>query len=132
MKLLETRFPAQLRRGDGGDVIGDGSGRRRIPFQESQGAASSRQAADAGLTRWLHTSVSRTSGRARPRPGTELQQLERQILIHDARLPSPVVRPSTSIGQTRPGIFPLSPPSSSAATMSLRRCPTYSLPGGSS
>ena len=100
MKLVETQFSARLRLGDVGDVIGElEAAVATYPFQE-------------GLWELLITALYRAGRQAdalatyqRVRnqladelgldPGPRLQQLEQQILIHDASLgvPDRTVRP---------------------------------------
>ena len=101
MKLVETQFSARLRLGDVGDVIGElEAAVATYPFQE-------------GLWELLITALYRAGRQAdalatyqRVRnqladelgldPGPQLQQLEQQILSHDAALgvPARAVRPS--------------------------------------
>ena len=97
MKLVETQFSARLRLGDVGDVIGElEAAVATYPFQE-------------GLWELLITALYRAGRQAdalatyqRVRnqladelgldPGPQLQQLEQQILIHDASLGVPARR----------------------------------------
>jgi DNA-binding SARP family transcriptional activator len=91
MKLLETRFSAQLRLGDGGDVIGElEAAVAAYPFQESLWAllitALYRAGRQADALAAYQRVQSRLADELGLDPGPQLQQPERQILIHDASL----------------------------------------------
>ena len=124
MKLVETGFSARLRLGDAGDVIGElEAAVATYPFQE-------------GLWELLITALYRagrqadalaTYQRVRDQladelgldPGPQLQQLEHQILIHDAALDAASRRPRRRDPDRRSGTCRRCRPSSSAATREL-------------
>ena len=106
MKLVETQFSARLRLGDVGDVIGElEAAVATYPFQE-------------GLWELLITALYRAGRQAdalatyqRVRhqladelgldPGPQLQQLEQQILVHDASLGVPDAHRAAARRSTR-------------------------------
>ena len=129
IKLTETEFSARLRLGDAGDAIGElEAAVATYPFQE-------------GLWELLITALYRAGRQAdalaayqRVRnqladelgldPGPQLQQLERQILVHDAALGGHPRRAIVRSRPARPGTCRRSSLSSSAGRRKWPPSPT--------
>ena len=121
MSPVEIQFAARLRLGDAGDVIGElEAAVATYPFQESLWELlitalyrAGRQADALAAYQRVRTQLADELGLD---PGPQLQQLEQQILVHDAALGVPVARAAPDRAARRAGTCRRWRPSSSAAT----------------